>query len=191
MLASLGRAAARLREKLGESLASIRRFDVPLPRATTSSLEALHSYALALDQDRLVARAGAVPHLKRAIELDPDFALAHALLSGFYANSGRSTLAPEFSRRAFELRDRVSERERFFISWRYYHDATLDWDKAFELARTWTATYPARRLRSTASGRRTTRSVNSNRRSRRSRPRAVWTPASSHLSKASARRSSR
>jgi tetratricopeptide (TPR) repeat protein len=142
VLASLGRAAARLREKLGESLASIRRFDVPLPRATTSSLEALHSYAQALDQDRLVARAGAVPHLKRAIELDPDFALAHALLSGFYANSGRSTLAPEFSRRAFELRDRVSERERFFISWRYYHDATLDWDKAFEVARTWTATYP-------------------------------------------------
>ena len=142
VLASLGRAAARLREKLGESLASIQRFDVPLPRATTSSLEALHSYALALDQDRLVARAGAVPHLKRAIELDPDFALAHALLSGFYANTGRSTLAPEFSRRAFELRDRVSERERFFISWRYYHDATLDWDKAFELARTWTATYP-------------------------------------------------
>jgi len=142
VLASLGRAAARLREKLGESLASIRRFDVPLPRATTSSLEALHSYALALDQDRLVARAGAVPHLKRAIDLDPDFALAHALLSGFYANSGRSTLAPEYSRRAFELRDRVSERERFFISWRYYHDATLDWDKAFELARIWTATYP-------------------------------------------------
>ncbi len=142
VLASLGRAAARLRQKLGESLASIRRFDVPLPRATTSSLEALHSYALALDQGRLVARAGAVPHLKRAIELDPDFALAHALLSGFYANSGRSTLAPEYSRRAFELRDRVSERERFFISWRYYHDATLDWDKAFELARTWTATYP-------------------------------------------------
>ena len=97
VLASLGRAAARLREKLGESLASIQRFDVPLPRATTSSLEALHSYALALDQDRLVARAGAVPHLKRAIELDPDFALAHALLSGFYANSGRSTLAPEYS----------------------------------------------------------------------------------------------
>jgi tetratricopeptide (TPR) repeat protein len=125
VLAALGEAAARLRNKLGESLASIQHFDVPLPRATTSSLEALHSYALALDQDRLVARVGAVPHLKRAIELDPDFALAPAL-----------------SRRAFELRDRVSERERFFISWRYYHDATQDWDKALDLARTWTATYP-------------------------------------------------
>jgi eukaryotic-like serine/threonine-protein kinase len=142
VLAALGQAAARLREKLGESLASIQKFDVPLPRATTSSLEALHAYALALDQDKLVARVGAVPHLKRAIELDPDFALAQALLSGVYSNSRRSTLAPEFSRRAFELRDRVSERERFFISWRYFHDATQDWDKAFELARSWTATYP-------------------------------------------------
>jgi tetratricopeptide (TPR) repeat protein len=142
VLAALGRAAARLRETLGESLVSIQKFDVPLPRATTSSLDALHSYALGLDRDRLVARAGAVPHLKRAIDLDPDFALAHALLSGVYANTRRSTLAPEFSRRAFELRDRVSERERFFISWRYYHDATQDWDKALELARLWKATYP-------------------------------------------------
>ncbi len=74
--------------------------------------------------------------------VDPDFALAQALLSGVYANTRRSTLAPTFSRQAFELRDRVSERERFFISWRYYHDATQDWDKALELARTWTATYP-------------------------------------------------
>lgn len=142
VLSSLGGAAARLREKLGESLASIQRFDVPLPRATTSSLDALHSYALALDQDRLVARAGAIPHLKRAIEIDPEFALAQALLSGVYANSNRSTLAPEFARRAFELRDRVSERERFFIAWRYYHDATQNWDQMLDLARTWTATYP-------------------------------------------------
>ena len=142
VLAALGQAAARLRATLGESLASVQKFDVPLPRATTSSLEALHSYALALDEDRLVARVGAIPHLKRAIELDPDFALAQAVLSGVYANARRTALAPEFSRKAFELRDRVSERERFFISWRYYHDATQDWDKAFELARTWTATYP-------------------------------------------------
>jgi tetratricopeptide (TPR) repeat protein len=142
VLATLGRAASRLRETLGESLASIEKFDAPLPRATTSSLEALHSYALALDRNQLVARAGAVPHLKRAVDLDPGFALAHALLSGVYANTRRSALAPEFSRRAFELRDRVSERERFFISWRYYHDATQDWDKALELAQAWTRTYP-------------------------------------------------
>jgi eukaryotic-like serine/threonine-protein kinase len=142
LLSSLGQAAARLREKLGESLASIQKFDVPLPRATTSSLDALHAYALALDQDRLVARAGAIPQIKRAIELDPEFALAQALLSGAYANSNHSTLAPEYARRAFELRARVSERERFFIEWRYYHDATQNWDTLRDLARTWTATYP-------------------------------------------------
>ena len=142
VLSSLGQAAARLREKLGESLASIQKFDVPLPRATTSSLEALHAYALALDQDRLVARTGAIPQLKRAIELDPEFALALALLSGVYTNANQSSLAPEFARRAFELRDRVSERERFFIAWRYHHDATQNWDQMLELARTWIATYP-------------------------------------------------
>ena len=134
MLTSLGTATSRLREKLGESLASIQKFDVPLPRATTASLEALHAYSLALDQGRVVPRVEAIPHLKRAIELDPDFALAQALLSGVYANTGRSAEAPAFSRRAFELRDRVSERERFFISWRYYLDAAQAWDKALELA---------------------------------------------------------
>ena len=89
-----------------------------------------------------------IPHLKRAIELDPNFALAQALLSGVYANAAPDRRSRrEYSQRAFELRDRVSERERFFISWRYYHDATQDWDKALELARTWTATYPREVLR--------------------------------------------
>ena len=61
--------------------------------------------------------------------------MAHAQLSSVYANTGQSTLAPTFSRRAFELRDRVSQRERFFISWRYYRDAAQDWERALELAR--------------------------------------------------------
>jgi eukaryotic-like serine/threonine-protein kinase len=142
VLTALGNATSRLRERLGESLSSIQRFDAPLPRATTSSLEALHAYALALDQGRVVPRVDAVPHLKRALELDPDFAMAQALLSGVYANTGRSAEAPAFSRRAFELRDRVSERERFFISWRYYLDADQAWDKALELSLSWTMTYP-------------------------------------------------
>jgi tetratricopeptide (TPR) repeat protein len=142
VLTSLGSAASRLREKLGESLASIQRYDVPLPRATTPSLEALHAYSMALDQGRMFPRLESIPHLKRAIELDPDFALAQADLSGVYANTGQSALAPEFSRRAFELRDRVSERERFFISWRYYRDATQQWDKGLDLARAWMAAYP-------------------------------------------------
>lgn len=141
VLTALGAATSRLRQKLGESLASIQKFDVPLPRATTASIDALHAYALALPDGREVPRLEAVPHLKRAIELDPSFALAHAQLSGVYTNTGQSALAPQYSRRAFELRDRVSERERFFISWRYYRDAVQDADKALELARAWTATY--------------------------------------------------
>ena len=142
VLTSLGSAAARLREKLGESLASVQKFDVPLPRATTPSLEALHSYSLALDEGRFVNRLDAIPHLKRALELDPDFALAQALMSGIYNNTGRTGEAPEYSKRAFELRDRVSERERFLIGWRYYHDATRAWDKALDLTRAWAKTYP-------------------------------------------------
>ena len=142
VLTSLGAATSRLREKLGESLGSIQKFDVPLPKATTPSLDALHAYSLALFEGREVPHLEAIPHLKRAIELDPTFAMAHALLSGVYANTGQSALAPAFSRRAFDLRDRVSERERFFISWRYYRDAIQDWEKALELARSWTATYP-------------------------------------------------
>ena len=142
VLGSLGTAVAGLRETLGESLTSVARYDVPLPRATTSSLEALQAYSLALDQGRLVPREEAIPHLERALELDPDFALAHALLSGVYRNIGRSTEAPVHSRRAFELRDRVSERERFFISWRYYLDALQAWDRALDVAESWTKTYP-------------------------------------------------
>ena len=142
VLASLSTVASRLREKLGESLASIQRFDVPLPRATTASLDALHAYALALEQGREVPRLETIPHLKRAIELDPTFALAYAQLSSVYANNGQRALAPPFSRQAFELRDRVSERERFYISWRYYSDADRSWDEALELARTWTESYP-------------------------------------------------
>jgi eukaryotic-like serine/threonine-protein kinase len=142
VLASLGAAARRLRERLGESLTSIRRFDVPLPRATTPSLEALHAYSLALDQGREVPRLESIPHLKRAIELDPTFAMAHAQLSAVYNNIGQTALAPTYSTRAFELRDRVSERERYFIAWRYYRDAVQAVDKALELARSWTAAYP-------------------------------------------------
>jgi len=142
VLTALGTATSSFREKLGESLASVRRFDAPLPRATTPSLEALHAYALALDEGRVVPRVEAVPHLQRALELDPNFAMAHALLSAVYANTGRTTDAPQYAQRAFELRDRVSERERFFISWRYLVDAEQAWDKALDLAMAWTQTYP-------------------------------------------------
>ena len=143
VLTALGSAVASLRERLGESLQSVTEFDVPLPRATTPSLEALHAYALALDESNNASiEVTAIPHLQRAIELDPDFALAQAALSGVYANTSQTALAPVYSKRAFDLRDRVSERERYFISWRYYRDAMQDWAKALDLARAWTAAYP-------------------------------------------------
>lgn len=142
VLTALGAASSRLREKLGESLASVQAFDVQLPRATTSSLDALHAYSLALDEGRAVPRLESVPHLRRAIELDPTFAMAHAQLSAVYTNTGQSALAPEYSRKAFELRDRVSQRERYYIAWRYYRDAVQDLERALELAQSWTATYP-------------------------------------------------
>jgi tetratricopeptide (TPR) repeat protein len=142
VLSQLGTATARLREKLGESLTTIKRFDVPLAQATTASLDALHAYSRALEQGQFVPRAEAIPHLVRALELDPNFAMAHALLSGVYSNIGRSSEAPVHAYQAFELRNRVSERERFFISWRYYRDAEQAWDKALDLAQSWTRTYP-------------------------------------------------
>ena len=82
VLTALGAAVSRLRRKFGESLTSIERYDVPLPRATTPSLEALRAYALALDEGRVNPRLSAIPHLERAIQLDPHFALALAQLSG-------------------------------------------------------------------------------------------------------------
>jgi tetratricopeptide (TPR) repeat protein/predicted Ser/Thr protein kinase len=143
VLTALGTAASHLRERLGESLQSVSQFDVPLPRATTPSLEALHAYALAVDEGSNASiEVSAIPHLQRAIELDPDFAMAQAALSGVYANTSQTALAPVYSKRAFDLRDRVSERERYFISWRYYRDALQDWAKALDLARAWTAAYP-------------------------------------------------
>jgi len=142
VLTSLGAATSRVRAKLGESLASIQRFDAPLPTATTTSLEALHSYALALDQGRTLPRLESIPHLRRAIELDPNFALALAMLSGMYSNTGQTALAPEYARRAFALRDRVTERERYYITWRYYRDAAQSWDEGLALAREWAQSYP-------------------------------------------------
>jgi len=142
VLTSLGEATTRIRRKLGDTLATVQRFDVPLAKATTASLDALHAYSLALSDRAEVPRLEAIPHLQRAIELDPEFAMAYAFLSSVYANTYQSALAPAQATKAFQLRDRVSERERFFISWRYYRDAAQAWDKALDLAKSWTATYP-------------------------------------------------
>jgi tetratricopeptide (TPR) repeat protein len=142
VLTALGTATTRLRQNLAQTVGSVNLYDTPLARATTSTLDALHAYSLALYEGREVPRLEAIPYLKRAIEIDPNFAMAQAQLSAVYTNTGQSSLAPEYAIKAFQLRDRVSDRERFSISWRYYRDAIQNWDKGLELARAWTATYP-------------------------------------------------
>jgi len=142
VLMALDDAVARLREQLGESLATVQRFNVPLARATTPSLAALEAYSAALDEGRVIPRLEAIPHLRRALDLDSNFALAHALLATVYTNTGNSALASESARKAFELRDRVSEHERHVIAFRYHSAAAQDWDASMAVARDWADAYP-------------------------------------------------
>jgi eukaryotic-like serine/threonine-protein kinase len=123
VLGALGKAATALRSKLGESLATVEKYDVPLEQVTTPSLEALQAFTLAW---RAVDRKGpsaAIPLYKHAIELDPNFARAYASLGISYANLREDSLARENIAKAFALRDRVSEREKFYISSNYYRNS--------------------------------------------------------------------
>jgi len=120
VLDSLGEAAAKLRGELGESLATVEKLDAPLSEATTPSLEALQAYTKGRDISHKKGDASAIPFLKQAIELDPNFAQAYALLSLAYTNLGQPSLALENATKAYQLRDRVSERERFEISSVYF-----------------------------------------------------------------------
>jgi len=138
VLAALGKIGNQLRRKLGESLASVNRFNKPLPEATTSSLEALRAFALATPVDQPEALTG----LQRAVQLDPKFAVAYASLGVRYINFNEPNLASENFRKAFELRDRVTERERFFIESAYYGIATGDLEQANKVYRQWQEIYP-------------------------------------------------
>ena len=142
VLTKLGSAAMTLREELGESLASIQKFATPIESATTSSLGAFKAYVLG-DEHRGVGRyAEAIPLYKRATELDPNFALAYARLAVMYSNLRQPDQGASYSAKAFELRDRVSERERFYIDARYYGDVLADVDKTIEVYELWRQTYP-------------------------------------------------
>src|SRR6267378_1380709 len=124
VLHALGEAAMKLREKLGESLQSIQKFDAPIEQATTSSLEAFKAFSLGVEQQLKGKFLEAIPFFKRATEIDPNFALAYARMASMYYNSRQFDLAAEASQRAYELRDRVSERERLYISAGYYDNVT-------------------------------------------------------------------
>jgi serine/threonine protein kinase/Flp pilus assembly protein TadD len=139
VLQTLGKATTILRARLGESLATIQKFDKPLEEATTSSLEALKAYTEARKVQGEKGEDAAIPLLKRAVELDPNFALAYVDLGIFY--NLQTTLAVQNLRKAYELRDRVSEREKFYISASYYL-VTGELEKAIPEYELWIKEYP-------------------------------------------------
>jgi serine/threonine protein kinase/tetratricopeptide (TPR) repeat protein len=142
VLSALGKSAAKLREKLGESLASVTKYNQPLEEATTSSLEALEQYSEGRRMQREQGDAAAIPYGKRAIELDPDFAIAYAALGGSYSNLNQPDLAMENSQKAYDLRDRVTQQERFPIEAFYFSYVTGEIDKAIQTYTEWARTYP-------------------------------------------------
>ena len=142
VLKALDKAASRLRDKLGESLSSIQKFDAPLEEATTSSLEALKAYSLGLKTHREKGDTAALPFFQHAIQLDPNFAMAYRALSGAYSGLGESEQALQSAQKAYDLRDRVTERERLNIESNYYMIATGDLVKASQVYELYVQTYP-------------------------------------------------
>jgi serine/threonine protein kinase/tetratricopeptide (TPR) repeat protein len=142
VLTSLGKAATQLREKLGESLASLKKFDAPIEQATTSSLEALKAFSQGNEQRVSGHGHEYIPYYKRAVELDPNFALAYARLSVLYNNEFQTEVAKDYATKAYELRDRVSERERYYISEKYYSYVTGEADETINVLKQWAQNYP-------------------------------------------------
>jgi len=143
VLKALGEAAAKLRGKLGESLTTVQKFDTPLEQASTPSLEALQAYSLGW-KTRVGKGddAAAVPLLQRAIGLDPNFAMAYAALGASYFNLGEASLGAENTKKAYDLRERVSDREKFYIESHYHFIVTGDLEKARQVYELWAQTYP-------------------------------------------------
>ena len=143
VLSAMDKAAPKLRTKLGESLNTVQKFDAPLEQATTPSLEALQAYSLA--RKILLGKgdsAAAIPLFQRAIQLDPNFAMAYASLGVCYLNLGELSLAAENTRKSYELRERVSEVEKFYIESHYYQHVTGDLEKARQVYELWAQSYP-------------------------------------------------
>jgi eukaryotic-like serine/threonine-protein kinase len=134
--------AVRIRARLGESLSNIRQHSTPLEKATTSSLEALKAYSAARSAVFARGFAAGIPHLQRAIAIDPEFAMAHADLGFFCWNMGQTDLGAKYVAKAYELRDRVSDRERLFILFLYDRQVTGNLQKELETLESWAQTYP-------------------------------------------------
>jgi serine/threonine protein kinase len=142
ILDALGKAASGIRNKLGESFNSVKKFDTPIEMATTPSLDALQAYSLGRKTMTVKSDfAAAVPLLQRAVSLDPNFAMAFSSLSNAYWSLGETNLGGKNAKRAYELRERVSDREKFYIECNYYW-ATGDLEKARQAYELWAQTYP-------------------------------------------------
>jgi tetratricopeptide (TPR) repeat protein len=142
VLAAVGELAAKLRSELGESLATVQKFDVPLEQATTSSLEALKAYSLGRKAAQQQGAAAALPHHQRAIELDPNFALGYWAVGGDYFSLGEIGRASEYFAKAYELHEHASERERLVITGDYSLNVTGDVNKAIQVFRELVTSYP-------------------------------------------------
>ncbi len=142
VLKELGDAGDEVRQKLGESLDSVQQHSKPLDQATTSSLEALQAFTLGRQMQWTKDETASIPFHKRAVELDPNFARAYAALGMAYFNLREYDLANENFTKAFQLRDRVSDRERYYIETTYYSLTTGELLKADEVYREWIAAYP-------------------------------------------------
>jgi tetratricopeptide (TPR) repeat protein len=142
VLGVMGDAVSRFREKLGESLASVQRYDAKIEEATTRSLEALKAYSQGLRTRRTSGDFDSVPFFRRAIDLDPEFALAYARLGTVYGNLQQPEEARKMTTRAYELRQKTSEVERHYIEGRYFTLVEPNVQKALDVYRVWLATYP-------------------------------------------------
>ena len=143
VLTALSQIASKFRTRVGESLATVKQHDTPLEEATTSSLEALKAYSAAwTHQTTGHDLAAAVPLFQRAIEIDPKFAAAHAALGFTYGLLGQPELSAESNKKAYELRDRASDREKFFIAATYETQVTGDLGKAMQTCEEWVQAYP-------------------------------------------------
>ena len=142
VLVALGDAASKLRSELGESLATVRKFDVPLEQATTTSLDALKAYSAGITALHQRGDLAAIPFFQRAIDLDPNFAMAYDALGTCNENISETDAGIHFLSKAFELRDRTSEREKFHLSADYYSAVTAQLDKAADVGELWAQAYP-------------------------------------------------
>jgi tetratricopeptide (TPR) repeat protein len=139
---ALSQIARTFRIRVGESLATVERHSVPLAEATTSSLEALRAYTSAVKISLSSGGSASIPFFRRAVEVDPKFALAHAYLGLEYSGNGESAKSVESTAKAWALRDRVSDRERFFIDFTYDRQVTGNLEKAYRTLELWLQTYP-------------------------------------------------